>query len=551
GVDAQVKLGDRVEVGGVYVKDKNPLAPFTLGGANMTVKLGAATYIIAEVARSESGVDDVKGNAERIEIKHDSKDLKATAYVARTDLGFENPGAYLTEGRSESGGKLDYKLSDRITLRAEALRTADLATNSTRDGEAVSITYQIAEKLSFELGVRHASEKDGATVASPIPTVDGQPAPTPNPGDVTSVRARLTGSVPFVEGATAYGEAEVDVQDPSHKVLAVGGEYLLPNKGRIYARHEFISSLTGPYGLNQTDRQNVTAVGIDTEYMKDGRVFSEYRILDAISGGDTEAALGLKNLWSIAPGLRLGTTLERVHSLSGTDQNENTAVALALEYTANPNWKGSTRVELRNGQSENSLLYTVGLAARINSDWTALARNAYTLTRNKTGGGEHVIDRMQAGMAWRDSDTNQWNMLARVESRLENDNSQVGIDLRSSTQIVSIHADWQPRRPFLVTGRYAAKWSQDKSNGLSTRYHAQVIGARGTWEFAPKWDVGLVSSALIGETAGSRQYAVGLEVGYLVATNLWVSAGYNLSGYSDPDLAGADYTAKGPYIRLR
>ncbi|HEX7465417.1 MAG TPA: hypothetical protein VF309_02170, partial [Usitatibacter sp.] len=193
GVDAQVKLGDRVEVGGVYVKDKNPLAPFTLGGANMTVKLGAATYIITEVARSETGLDDVKGNAERIEFKHDSKDLKATAYVARTDLGFENPGAYLTQGRSEAGGKLDYKISDRLTLRAEALRTADLATSSTRDGEAVSITYQIAEKLSFELGVRHASEKDGATAASPIPVVDGQPAPTPNPGDVTSVRARLTG----------------------------------------------------------------------------------------------------------------------------------------------------------------------------------------------------------------------------------------------------------------------------------------------------------------------------------------------------------------------
>jgi hypothetical protein len=131
------------------------------------------------------------------------------------------------------------------------------------------------------------------------------------------------------------------------------------------------------------------------------------------------------------------------------------------------------------------------------------------------------------------------------------DDSQAGIDLRNSTQIVSIHADWQPRRPFLVTGRYAAKWSQDKSNGLSTRYRAQVVGARGTWEFAPKWDVGLVSSALFGESAGSRQYAVGLEVGYLVATNLWVSGGYNFSGYRDADLAGADYTAKGPYVRLR
>jgi hypothetical protein len=36
-----------------------------------------------------------------------------------------------------------------------------------------------------------------------------------------------------------------------------------------------------------------------------------------------------------------------------------------------------------------------------------------------------------------------------------------------------------------------------------------------------------------------------------MATNLWVSAGYNIVGYSDSDLAGADYTARGPFVRLR
>ena len=90
------------------------------------------------------------------------------------------------------------------------------------------------------------------------------------------------------------------------------------------------------------------AVGIDTEYMKDGRVFSEYRIRDAISGGDTEAAFGLKNLWSIAPGLRLGTSFERVKAIAGSGQNENTALALALEYTGSPLWKEPLRGQVRN-----------------------------------------------------------------------------------------------------------------------------------------------------------------------------------------------------------
>jgi hypothetical protein len=42
-----------------------------------------------------------------------------------------------------------------------------------------------------------------------------------------------------------------------------------------------------------------------------------------------------------------------------------------------------------------------------------------------------------------------------------------------------------------------------------------------------------------------------MELGYLIATNLWVSAGYNFSGYKDAELQGGDHTAKGAYLRMR
>jgi len=261
--------------------------------------------------------------------------------------------------------------------------------------------------------------------------------------------------------------------------------------------------------------------------------------------------VGLKNLWSIAPGWRLGTSFERVKALSGTGQNENQAASVALEYTGSPVWKGSTRVEVRDSTSSESLLFTLGAAARLSPDWTLLARNAYSAEKIKATGGEHVIDRMQAGVAFRDSERNRWNGLARLEHRSERNDEAAGVNLKADTTILSLHGDWQLARPFLVSGRYAAKWAKDDSNGLSTKYRAQVIGGRVNWEFAPKWDVSLVTSALFGETLNSRQYGVGLEVGYLLATNLWASVGYNFVGYRDADMAGADYTAKGPFVRLR
>ncbi|MBK7660955.1 MAG: DUF11 domain-containing protein [Betaproteobacteria bacterium] len=556
GVDGQVKLTDRIEVGGIYVDDRNPSDPMKLAGVNATVKLGERTFAFAEAAQTERELTSGKGQGTRLEVKHDSKDLQANAYVARTDASFDNPGSYLSKGRSESGGKAAWRVDEKTLVRGEVLRTEDVTTSAVRDGLAASVERSFDNRMAVEVGVRHARETNGPA----IPTgTGGLPAEGLVPDEVTTVRARLTGPVPMLAGASMYAEGEVDIEDADRRILAVGGDYTLPNKGKFYFRHEFVSSITGPYGLNSRERQNTSVFGVDTEYMKDGRVFSEYRVRDALSGGDTEAAIGLRNTWMLAEGLKLGTSIERVQAVAGAGTNENTAVAFGLEYTANPLWKASTRLELRDATASDGLLHTIGLASRIAPDWTLLARNTLSIQRNKstgegataTTGGEHVIDRLQAGVAWRDTQKNDKDALARIEVKTEKDTTQPGIELKRTTEIVSLHASWQPRRPFLVSGRYAAKWTDDRTQGLATKYRAQLVGGRFTWEFAPRWDFGLAASVLIGEGAGSRHHGLGIEVGYRLSDNLWVSAGYNVFGYKDEDLAAGDYTVKGPYLRLR
>ena len=46
-------------------------------------------------------------------------------------------------------------------------------------------------------------------------------------------------------------------------------------------------------------------------------------------------------------------------------------------------------------------------------------------------------------------------------------------------------------------------------------------------------------------------HGLGIELGFLVMENLWVSGGYNFFGYRDEDLASGEYTSKGAFIRLR
>jgi len=158
---------------------------------------------------------------------------------------------------------------------------------------------------------------------------------------------------------------------------------------------------------------------------------------------------------------------------------------------------------------------------------------------------------MQLGLAYRQTDSDVWNALGRIEHRAESDTTQVGIKLKRTVELVSIHANWQPRRPFTFSGRYAAKWVSENSNSLSTKSTSHLVSGRVIWDLAPRWDISVSASTLLGKGTQSKHYGLGLELGFMVMENLWVSGGYNIFGYRDDDLASGEYTNKGVFVRLR
>ena len=554
GGDVQVKLNDRVELGAMMVDDRNPTDKFRMVGINAVTKLADKSFLIAEIARTSrekfalgDSLGDVSGSARRIQLKHADGKLEGDIFLAKADGGFDNPSASIAKGRTEAGGKMSYRLDDKTRLTGELLASSDNVSGAKRDGIMLNVERTLATGLRVEAGVRHARD----TQVAPLPGNAGIAGIAPQQ-EVTTVRTKLTGEIPWVKGLSAYGEAEVDVQDSKRKILAIGGDYHMANKGRLYLRHEFASSITGPYGLSNQQRQNATVVGLNTDYMKDGNVFSEYRVRDAISGGDAEAALGLRNMWTLADGLKLQTGFERVHTLAGKGQGESTAATFGLEYTANALWKGSTRLELREGANQDSILSTVALASKLGRDWTFLGRNTFSLIKNKgQTSGENKQDRLQLGVAYRDTDTDKWNGLARVERRVENDTTQADIVLKRTVEMVSLHANWQPIKPFTFSGRYAAKRVNENSNGLASKTNAQLVGARAIWEVAPRWDVSLNASTMFSNGSKAKQYGLGVELGFMVMENLWLSAGYNWFGYKDADLMASEYTNKGVFVRMR
>jgi len=635
GADGQLRLTDALEVGGSVVDDRNPFAAFRMGSVNAGYRFGANTSLAVEFARTQGeintnsinqvatpGLQDlsgrVEGDAWRVEFGHDGDKLEANLFAARTDPAFNNPASPLYGGRGEYNGKLGYHLTERVELYAEGLRSEDRNPDGgKRDAGGAGVRVGATERLTLDLGVRSIRETVGAyspwssglgygnsggltggfatgagggalgygqqplDPLTGLPVIGSSSAVTGLASDLPigtrleSDSARLGAGYRVGEKLSLGAEYEQSVAGEDRNRIAAGADYQVLERTRLYGRYEKQTGLTSGYGITTTDREaDALVFGIDSSYVRDTQAFSEYRLRDAISGRDVQAASGIRNTWDVRQGLRLSSSAEHVKVYDG-NTGDATGLAMALDYSANPLWRGSVRVEHRISddvpdteadEAFDTTLVQFMLARKLSRDWTLLGRN-YLLQTDYAARGDVLQNRFQLGVAYRDTDTNRINALARYEYKLERDESGLTLldgqavdgssqDIRTRAHIVSTHADWHPSRPWWLTGRVAGKWQQDRfayadGGRVDSRFDAVLVSARVVYDITEHWDIGVLGSVFRGQL-GATQYGYGLEVGRLLRQNLWLSAGYNWSGFAgDRDLSGYEYTQQGAFLRLR
>jgi uncharacterized repeat protein (TIGR01451 family) len=542
GIDAQAKMTSWLEVGGAAVRDENPLGNYSLYSGNTTMKLAPRTFLIGEVAQSVT--EETDGFAGRVELRHQDAKTDARIYYGRAENTFSNSASLLSAGRMEAGGKASYRINSNTRLVGQALVTESIETDAARKGVRVDIERTFPNQVRFEFGARYSTETDRPA----SPSTQGV---TPN--EVTSLRTKITTPIPKVKGASLYGEYENDVIEPDKRLVAVGGDYQLKPKTRLYARHEFINAIGGPFELNSVQQRNTTLIGLDTEYMKDGSLFNEYRMKDAMSGRDAEAATGLRNLWHLAEGVRLNTTFERISPVSGVDDNEATSAATAaIEYTRQPDWKATARLELRTSEPNDSLLNTLGYARKLSQDWTFLARSiVYAVNAKGPGAGDKSQARLQAGLAWRQTEASRWNALVKYEYKFEDDASVANVQLYRHVHMLLCDVNFQATADVSFSGHYGGKLAFEESNGRSDTSDTHLFAVRAAYDLDPRWDIGICGRVLFSAGNASAQFGLGPEVGYKIRDSLRLAGGYNLLGFRDRDLSREQYTDHGVYVAMR
>ena len=602
GADLRLALTPTLSIGAAIAKDQNPEAPYEVSGVNVQLRLSKSTELIAEVARSTSVVNqgssgfnsntsaafagrsgEFSGNAARVELRHDDQAIRGRVYAVRAETDFNNPSAGVVGGKTELGASGAFKVNDKLTLNAEATRTDDRVAGSRSDAASVGADLRLSDRLTIGAGARRVSQDAISLISQGLVACNsgigvsgsgynsgfginqqGNQQIDPLTGQpVVCTGSLLTGSTPAapadLERTSLYGrvgfkvsdalmlngELQREMGDNSTTLYRLGADWTVAKQTRIFARLEHSRAWGGAYGLGVGDAVSAFSVGVDTQYMQDGSLFTEYRLRDAANGREIQSALGLRNGWKLSEGLRLNTNFERSNGTSGTTN----AIGLGLEYLGSELWKGSGRLEWRQDASNVNWLGTLSLARKLDRNWTLLARDYVNRVQPRVAlAGDRFQNRFQVGFAYRPVDNNQFDALGMFERKIDTDRV-ARTDL--STDIVSLRFNYHPSRPWWISGRYAYKQVNELLLGtISDSYRAQLIGGRVSYDITNRWTLGALFTVLQGQ-GGARQHAYGLEVGYVLMDNLWATVGYNWRGFRDDDLTGSDYTNRGWVLGLR
>jgi len=544
--------------------------------------------------------------AARLEGEYRDGGIEGRAWMIKAEEGFDNSSAGVVPGRMDAGARGSRDLDERNRLYAEFTQTRDQVSQTGREQARAGVQHRIDDRLALDLSLREVHDNAGfpaeaivgpnaappaaggattggffgsGTSNTVIDPLTGAPvnalAPSgaggaPSPGrslHATTARAEATWKPQ--DAIAVRGAVESSLADDARRAAELGVDWKTSEHERFYARAETQTGLASPTSLVPADHSNAFVAGMTRDAGDHTSTFSEYRLLQAsqdnVPGSMGQLlANGLRDRERVTGDWRETTSLEAVKALSGS-QREALAAAVTFENGVHAPWRAAARVEARRlyddrtlpgDQTQTQWLSTLTLARGLGSDWTLLAKNYWMLQQNHDDAGGNRIgdarqERLLLGFAWRPLSDSRINGLARYEYRNVNDASQaLGDHYRAD--IVAGAMDFHPARGWWLGGRIAGKHEIDRNLPPGQQsFDAWLLGARVTRDVTQRIDVGVLASTLRQDAGIASQSAWGAEAGYRLVTNVWVSAGYNWSGFTDRDLAASDYTQRGVYLRLR
>ncbi|MDI1300879.1 MAG: OmpA family protein [bacterium] len=546
---AAVKLQDgRAVIGVTAVQQNAGINKSDLRGLDAEYRIDLANLIRAEVASSSttsitSGA--VSGNASLLEWKRDSQKIKSRVYYRETDAGFGLGQQNASEGgMRKMGAEGRYQLRHDLFVTADVFQQEMLNTGSHREIADVRSEY-LHDAYSISAGLRHAQEN----IISPSTRTD-----------TSADQLTLGGRYNINRELKLRANAEIGLAGQSTAQsfpdrLLVGADYQLLRNLQLTGEEE--------WAFSDSRSTQSTRAGVKYQPWKGASFNTSVDRQTSESGERLRSGLGLGQRLVLSPEWNVDLGYDRADTLKDNQapafnpaQPPVFGAATTSDFWAaytganyqRGDFKGVGRIERREA-SDSAQWNVVGGAYRELNDEMALAAGL-TVTLAETQAGA-IDDRslLRGSLAWR-QDPQRWMLLEQLDYGFDRHASAISNAIEGHRLVNNLNASkrWDADQ---LSVQYGAKFVFATIDSSRVNGYTDLMGLEWRHNITERWDVGVRSSALHSWGPAVMDYSYGISVGVTPMRNAWVSLGYNFEGVNDGDFTGAEYSAKGVYLKMR
>lgn len=560
---------------------------FSLYGADVQIPLGDTGYLIGEFARSsfDRFGESASGNAYRLEAQGPlfTPEVQGLAYLRSAETGFSNTATTsFRPGQTRWGAAVNAAVgpTTRLNLqfdqeinRGKAPEVTTEAFDLLNPGQFVDpgerldntlTTYRAgiwqelgSVDLGFDYVNRNRRDRRDNT------TTDSQQL-------VPQIAIPITSDLSFRAQSEINIGDEEDILYPDRTTLAL--DWAVQPGVTMRLAQQFLGGGANPRSITSLDTL------FDYELGDNTTLRSRYSLIGGYGGLIGQAAIGLNHRIILAPGLRATIGFEQVvddafNNTGAGQQFERpyavglgatslgllggTAYSVGLEYTANPDFQASARVEHRNSSSGSNTVLTAAAAGKITDSLTSLFRYQQANFANQTITGNlgSSID-LKLGMAYRNPISDQWNALLSYEYRRNPattpDTLLIDSGINSSDHTLSLEAIYAPNWQWEFYGKYAFRISDATladDFGFSNSIH--LMQFRTAYRFAYRWDILGEIRYITQPEASFNEVGTSIELGYYLTPDLRFGVGYSFGSVDNDGFGGGYRSASGPYLGVQ
>ncbi len=541
---AHLKTADgRAEVGATYIDDGQTGAEANLAGVDLRYQVNAETLIKAEYANSDRVVAGLNesGAAQSIVLERRGEHLDLNAYARRVDDGFGmGQQSRAEQGISKFGVDARATISDKLKVNGELSLQKNLATDAKRSLGSVEAQYEMQDLIT-SAEVTHAADtfSDGEQRNSDVLTLGVHRSMFDNE---MKLRAEATTVLNGEAASADYGSGYV-----------LGSEYKLFSGVDLFGEYEKRSGAD----LDAT----MTRVGVHATPWERSQINSSFTNQATEFGPRAFANLGLvqgfklNEHWALDFGIDQTKTVRRPElrefdierEFSAGSRQEDFIAGYAGMLFQEELWSANSRVEFRSSDAEKRKTLLSGWY-REPKLGHGLSAGLTMFQSERSDATESVSANLKLGWAYRVSGS-RWSFLDRMDLVYD---KKILLESRDKSwrYINNFNANRRFNAGSELSLQYAFKYVRSSLDGRGYSSYTDLIGVDYRRSFKGKFEAGAHSSIYTSYRSHVRDYGLGFDVGYNVKDNMWLSVGYNVTGFQDDDFSAARYTAQGPYVQF-